>query len=72
MAINADAPRGDVFEEINGVTHTFQLRNREIERFEYKHRGIFDIWDAVSDRGTKPTSKEVKDLIVLALVVCGM
>ena len=72
MAITADAPCGDVVEEIDGVTHAFQLRNREIERFEDKHRGIFEIWDGVSDRGTKPTSTEVKDLIVLALIVGGM
>jgi len=72
MAITADAPRGGVVEEIDGVTYTFLLRNREIERFEDKHRGIFDVWDGFFDRGAKPTSKEVKDLIALALVGGGM
>ena len=41
MAITADAPRGGVVEEIDGITYTFLMRNREIERFEDKHRGIF-------------------------------
>ena len=72
MAITADAPRGGVVEEIDGVTYTFLLRNREIERFEDKHRGIFEVWDGFFDRGVKPTSKEVKDLIALALVGGGM
>ena len=72
MAITADAPRGGVVEEIDGVTYTFLLRNREIERFEDKHRGIFEVWDGFFDRGAKPTSKEVKDLIALALVGGGM
>ena len=72
MAITADAPRGGVVEEIDGVTYTFLLRNREIERFEDKHRGIFEVWDGFFDRGTKPNSKEIKDLIALALVGGGM
>ena len=72
MAITADAPRGGVVEEIDGVTYTFLLRNREIERFEDKNRGIFEIWDGFFDRGKKPTSREVKDLIALALVGDGM
>ena len=72
MAITADAPRGGVVEEIDGVTYTFLLRNREIERFEDKHRGIFEVWDGFFARGDKPTSIEVKDLIALALVGGGM
>lgn len=72
MAITADAPRGGVVEAIDGVTYTFLFRNREIERFEDTHRGIFGIWDGFFDRGKKPTSKEVKDLIPLALVGGGM
>lgn len=43
MTIAAEAPRGGVSEEIGGVTYVFVLRNREIERFEDKHRGIFDL-----------------------------
>ena len=71
MAITARAPRGGVVEEIDGVTHTFILRNREIERFEDKHRGIFELWDGFFSRGKKPTSQEVKDLLALALVGGG-
>ena len=67
MAITAEAPPGGVVEEINGVTYTFLLRNREIERFEDKHRGIFEVWDGFFNCGAKPTSEEVKDLIALAL-----
>ena len=72
MAITAGAPSGGVVEESNGVTYTFLLRNREIERFEDKHRGIFEVWDGFFDRSAKPTSKEVKDLIALALFSSGM
>ena len=45
MAITAEAPRGGIVEEIDGVTYNFLLRNREIERFEDKQRGIFVVWD---------------------------
>ena len=72
MAITAEAPPSGVVEEINGVTYTFLLRNREIERFQDKHRGIFEVWDGFFYRGAKPTSEEVKDLIALALVGGGM
>lgn len=71
MGITAEAPRGGVVEEIDGVTYTLKLRNREIERFEDKHRGIFDLWDGFFSRGKKPTSNEVKDLLALALVGGG-
>jgi hypothetical protein len=72
MAITAEAPRGGVVETINDASHTFLLRNREIERFEDKHRGIFDLWDGFFDRGTKPTSTELRDLLALGLVGGGM
>ena len=72
MAITADAPRGGVVEEIDGVTYIFLVRNCEIERFQGKHRGIFEVCDGFFERGVKPTSKEVKDLIALALVGGGM
>ena len=62
MTITADAPRGGVVEEIDGVTFTFLLCNREIERFEDKHQGIFEVWDGFFDRGVKASSKELKDL----------
>ena len=72
MTITADAPRGGVVEEIEGVTYTFLLRNRQIERFDDKHRGIFEVWDGFFARGDKPTSIEIKDLIALAFVGGGM
>lgn len=72
MAITAEAPRGGVVEYIGDTSYAFILRNREIERFEDKHRGIFDFWDGVYGRGKKPTSGEVRDLIALALVGGGM
>jgi hypothetical protein len=71
MSITAAAPRGGIVEEIDGVTHTFLLRNREIERFEDKHRGIFELWEGFFERGKKPTSSEVRDLLALALVGGG-
>ena len=71
MSITAEAPRGGVVEYLGGVSHVFILRNREIERFEDKHRGIFDLWDGFYGRGTKPSSKEVRDLVALALVGGG-
>lgn len=72
MAITAQAPRGGVVEYIGSTSYTFILRNREIERFEDKHRGIFDFWEGVFGRGKKPTSTEVRDLVALALVGGGM
>lgn len=72
MTITAEAPRGGVVEYIGDTSYTFLLRNREIERFEDKHRGIFDFWEGVFGRGTKPTSTEVKDILALGLVGGGM
>ena len=72
MAITAEAPRGGVVDQIDGVTYTLMLRNREIERFEDKHRGIFELWDGFFDRGSRPSSREVKDIIALALVGGGL
>lgn len=72
MGITAEAPRGGVVEYIGDASYTFVLRNREIERFENKHRGIFEIWEGFFDRGTKPKSTEVRDLLALALVGGGM
>ena len=56
--ITAEAPRGGVVETIGDASYSFVLRNREIERFEDKHRGIFELWDGFFDRGQKPNSKE--------------
>lgn len=72
MTITAEAPRGGVVEYINDTSYVFKLRNREIERFEDKHRGIFELWEGFFDRGKKPTSKEVKDILALGLVGGGM
>lgn len=72
MAITAEAPRGGVVEYIGDTSYVFLLRNREIERFEDKHRGIFDFWEGVFGRGQKPTSTEIRNLLALALVGGGM
>lgn len=72
MSIAAEAPRGGVSEEIGDATYVFLLRNREIERFEDKHRGIFDLWEGFFGRGTKPTSTEVRDIVALGLVGGGL
>jgi hypothetical protein len=72
MAITADAPRGGVVEQIGDATYTLLLRNREIERFEDRHRGIFELWDGFFDRGQKPTTKEVRNLLAYALVGGGL
>lgn len=71
MAITAVAPRGGIVETVDGASKVLLLRNREIERFEDLHRGIFEVWDGFFGRGTKPTSKEVRDLIALGLVGGG-
>ena len=72
MGITSEAPRGGVVEYIGNASYTFVLRNREIERFEDKHRGIFDLWDGFFGRGVKPNSSEVRDLLALGLVGGGM
>lgn len=71
MTITADAPRGGVVEYLNGTSYTFMLRNREIERFEDKHRGIFELWEGFFGDAKKPTSREVRDIIALGLVGGG-
>ena len=69
--ITAEAQRGGVVKTIGDASHSFVLRNREIERFEDKHRGIFELWEGFFDRGQKPNSKEVRDLLALGLVGGG-
>jgi hypothetical protein len=71
MTITAEAPRGGVVEYIGGTSYTFILRNREIERFEDKHRGIFELWDGFFGNGKKPSSREVRDILALGLVGGG-
>ena len=72
MTITAEAPRGGVAEYLGDTSYTFKLRNREIERFEDKHRGIFDLWEGFFERGKKPNSKEIRDILALGLVGGGM
>lgn len=72
MTITAEAPRGGVAEYIGDTSYVFRLRNREIERFEDKHRGIFDLWEGMFGRGIKPTSTEIRNILALALVGGGM
>ena len=71
MTITAEAPRGGIVEYLGDASHVFLLRNREIERFEDKHRGIFELWDGFFSGGKKPSSKEVRDILALALVGGG-
>lgn len=72
MGIAAEAPRGGLAEDLGGESRVMILRNREIERFEDRHRGVFDLWEGFYGRGRKPTSREVRDLVALALVGGGM
>lgn len=72
MGIAAEAPRGGIVERLGGASYPFRLRNREIERFEDKHRGIFDLFDGLFGQGKKPTSREIRDLLALGLVGGGM
>ena len=71
MAITAEAPRGGIVEELGGTSYVFVLKIGQIERFEDKHRGIFELWDSFFDRSKKATSTEIKDLLALALVGGG-
>jgi hypothetical protein len=72
MGIAVKAPRGGLVEHLVGSSYPLILRNAEIERFEDHHRGIFDVWDGFFGRSTKPTSREVRDIVALGLVGGGM
>lgn len=72
MTIAVEAPRGGIVEEFDGASRVLILRTGDIERFEDKHRGIFDVWDGFYGRGTKPNSTEVRDIVALGLVGGGM
>ena len=71
-ALGNMAPRGGVVENISGKDRALVLTGGGIERFEDNHRGIFDVWDGFFGRGSKPTSREVRAIIALALVGGGM
>jgi hypothetical protein len=68
----AQAPRGGLVEYIGGRSHVLVLRLAEIERFEDRHRGVFELWDGFFGKARKPSSREVRDLIALGLVGGGL
>jgi hypothetical protein len=72
MGIAIEAPRGGLVENICGETYPMLLRLREIERFEDKYRGVFDLWEGFFRDGKMPSSSEVRDLIALGLIGAGM
>lgn len=72
MAISAQLPRGGLVEDLAGAPRPLVLRNAEIERFEDLHCGIFALWDGFFGRGSKPTARQVRDLVALGLVGGGM
>lgn len=72
MTIVADAPRGGFTDTLGGVVRTFVLRNAEIEAFEDRHRGIFDLWDGFFGPSVRPSAREVRDILALGLVGGGM
>jgi len=72
MGVLDDAPRGALREEVGGVTRLLKLRNREIERFEDRNRGVFDLWDGFMGHSQKPTLGECRDLLSLGLVGGGL
>lgn len=72
MGILSEAPRGGISETLGDTRRVFVLRNAEIERFEDKHRGVYDLWDGFYGASQKPKASEVKDLLALGLVGAGM
>lgn len=72
MGVTDQAPRGGVREALGSRKWPMVLQNREIERFEDNHRGIFDIWDGFFGRSDKPNSTEIRDLVALGLIGAGM
>lgn len=72
MSLAKKPARGALVEQLAGASRTLALGLGEIERFEDMHRGIFDLWDGFYSGGTKPTAKEVRDLVALALVGGGL
>ena len=72
MGIAAKAPRGGLAEELASQSRILVLRNGEIERFEDRHGGIFQLWDGFFGRALRPTTTQVRDLVALGLVGGGM
>ena len=74
MGITAETeePRGGLAEQLGTARCALMLTNAEIERFEDKHTGIFEILDGFFGRAHKPTARQVRDLVALGLVGAGM
>ena len=70
--IEAQSVRGGIVEQLGDVSYSMVLRIGEIEQFEDKHRGIFDFWNGIFRDGTKPTSREVRDIVAWGLVGGGL
>lgn len=72
MGIAAQAKRGGLVEQLAGASRAMILTNDEIERFEDRHFGIFQLWDGFFGRAPRPTTGQVRDLVALGLVGAGM
>ena len=73
MAITAEAPRGAILETLGGAERVLMLRLGEIERWEDKHGGVYDLADKLLGAAKpKPRSREMLDLVALGLVGGGM
>lgn len=59
-------------EEFGGQQRKLLVTNREIERFEMQHGGIFDFWDQLFGHQPGLKAVHVRDLVALALVGGGM
>lgn len=69
MSILATAAQ---MEDIGGQRRKLLVTNREIERFEVQHGGIFDFWDQLFGHQPGLKAVHVRDLVALALVGGGM
>ena len=67
-----EAPRGGLAEQLGAARCVLILNNAEIERFEDKHTGIFEVWDGFYGHTAKPSVRQVRDLVALGLVGAGM
>ena len=73
MAITGEAPRGAILAEIGGAERVLMLRLAEIERWEDRHYGIYDLSQRLlSGEPPRPKVGELRDLIALGLVGGGM
>jgi hypothetical protein len=72
MGIAVHAPRGGLVEKLASQPRAMILRNAEIERFEDRHKSIFEAWDGFMGRAPQPTATVVRDLVALGLIGAGM